>query len=238
MPGIEIALITCEHGGNRVPQRYASLFEEHAALLRSHRGYDRGALELARSLSRALATPLIASTTTRLLVDLNRSLHNPGVFSECTRGLDLPARQRLLEEQYQPHRAAVLGALRLRTRRRPAQLHLAVHSFVPFWKGKRRACDVGFLYDPQRPLEASFARAWRQALRERLPHLALRLNQPYRGWTDGLTTALRDQWSAERYVGIELEVNQRLILHGKRSWKTLQRDLLISLRIALSSKIR
>jgi hypothetical protein len=96
---------------------------------------------------------------------------------------------------------------------------------------------VGFLYDPKRPLEASFARAWRAALQERQPRLALRLNAPYRGWTDGLTTALRRQWSAKRYVGIELEVNQRFVLAGKQAWPALQRDLLDSLRHALAQSM-
>ena len=41
-------LITCEHGGNRIPPRYRDLFAGCEALLQSHRGYDPGALTLAR----------------------------------------------------------------------------------------------------------------------------------------------------------------------------------------------
>jgi hypothetical protein len=39
----------------------------------------------------------------------------------------------------------------------------------------------------------------------------VRRNAPYRGDSDGLTSALRRERSAERYLGIELELNQRLI---------------------------
>jgi predicted N-formylglutamate amidohydrolase len=155
------------------------------------------------------------------------------LFSEITRGLDDTERQRVLTDWYEPHRSAVLQTLHSRKDRHPAQLHVAAHSFVPVWKGKQRNCDVGLLYDPRRRLEASFARAWRAALRRRLPAMQVRLNQPYRGWTDGLTTALRRQYGATRYVGIELEINQRLARPGSRHWKALQEAVVDSLRFML-----
>ena len=40
--------------------------------------------------------------------------------------------------------------------------------------------------------------------------LAIHLNRPYRGWTDGLTSSLRRELPEDRYVGVELEVSQRL----------------------------
>ena len=61
-------LVTCEHGGNRVPKRYRRLFAGWESVLASHRGYDPGALTLARELARAFDAPLVASTVTRLLV--------------------------------------------------------------------------------------------------------------------------------------------------------------------------
>jgi hypothetical protein len=36
-------LVSCEHGGNRVPARYVALFEGAADVLATHRGYDLGA---------------------------------------------------------------------------------------------------------------------------------------------------------------------------------------------------
>ena len=56
-------LITCEHGGNRIPPRFRSLFAGFEALLQTHRGHDPGALALARELAGALAAPLFVSTT-------------------------------------------------------------------------------------------------------------------------------------------------------------------------------
>ena len=47
-------LITCEHGGNRIPAPYRRLFRGQRALLDSHRGYDPGALVMAKALASGL----------------------------------------------------------------------------------------------------------------------------------------------------------------------------------------
>ena len=78
-------VVTAEHGGNEVPAEYRTLFRSRTKLLASHRGWDPGTLDLARRLAAAFGAPLVAATTTRLLVDLNRSPHNPRAFSEITR---------------------------------------------------------------------------------------------------------------------------------------------------------
>ena len=37
-------LLSCEHGGNRVPPEYGELFADAEAVLQTHRGYDIGIL--------------------------------------------------------------------------------------------------------------------------------------------------------------------------------------------------
>lgn len=71
-------IVSCEHGGNRVPSAFKTLFSEK--FLASHRGYDAGALALARDLAAAARAPLFYSTTSRLLVELNRPLGHPQIF--------------------------------------------------------------------------------------------------------------------------------------------------------------
>jgi predicted N-formylglutamate amidohydrolase len=98
-------VITCEHGGNRIPALYRELFVSHRELLDSHRGYDPGALIMARDLASAFAAPLVASTVSRLLVDLNRSVGHPRLHSEASRQVPAEPRQRILRRYYQPYRA-------------------------------------------------------------------------------------------------------------------------------------
>ena len=201
-------MITCEHGGNRVPRAERALFARRGRLLASHRGFDAGALDVARRLARAWRAPLVAATTTRLLVDLNRSPHNPAVFSVLTRELPRARRDALLARHHRPHWQRVRKTL---ATCRGHALHLAIHSFTPVLRGARRDFGIGILYDPKRRRERERALAWQRRLACALPGVRVRRNAPYRGAADGLTTALRRELPAGRYEGIELELNQRLI---------------------------
>lgn len=219
-------LVTCEHAGREVPERWHPLFAGHDELLASHRGWDPGSRELGEALARRLGCALFAAATTRLLVELNRSPGHPELFSELTRGLPEAERKAMLEEHYFPYRHGVETAVAERAAGGgPPCLHLSVHSFTPVWDGRRREADVGLLFDPARPRETAICRRWRDLLEHRLPDLAVRFNEPYLGVDDGLTTHLRGRFPDERYLGIELEVNQRFPLAGGAAWATLRRDL-------------
>ncbi|MEQ1855335.1 MAG: N-formylglutamate amidohydrolase [Longimicrobiales bacterium] len=202
-------LVTSEHGGNDVPSEHRALFRGYRALLDSHRGWDPGTLDLAGRMASALAAPLVASTVTRLLVDLNRSPHNPRVFSEVTRALPREDRRALLERWHSPHWDAARAALDRGTRASRRVLHLGIHSFTPILNGMTRRPDVALLYDPARASERDLAVAWARALSAALPECVVGRNDPYRGNTDGLATAMRRQRPASKYVGIEVEINQR-----------------------------
>lgn len=219
-----VLLLTCEHGGNAVPAGYQHLFRGRSRLLASHRGLDIGAREAAQYLQRRLRAPLVCATVTRLLVDLNRSVGHPGLFSELTRREDTAVRHRILAEHYHPYRELVTGWIAARLRCNEQVLHVSVHSFVPVLNGQRRSADVGLLYDPARSAENRFCRDWQAGLAACDHAWKVRRNFPYRGTSDGLTVALRRRFSAGSYAGIELELNQeRLADNGSR--RMLLRDM-------------
>ncbi len=228
-------IITCEHGGNQVPPDYASLFKGHEALLETHRGWDPGALPLAEQLAEALGAPLVASTTTRLLIDLNRSIGHRQLHSDVTRGLPSATRRAIVAQHYRPHRDAVEGEVARQIAAGRRVVHIASHSFTPELNGVVRLADVGWLYDPRRPGEGPFALQWLVALGRLRPDLRLRRNYPYQGKGDGLTALLRQRHGADQYVGIELEVNQRFVSAGGAPWTALRADLTQSLVDAVGS---
>lgn len=223
-------VISCEHGGREVPRAYAALFAGLAELLDSHRGWDAGALELGRELADAFAAPLHAATTTRLLVDLNRSIGHRTLFSEVTRSLPPERRQDIVARYYRPHRQAVEADIARFIAAGSQVIHVASHSFTPTLDDVPRHADVAWLYDPSRPGEVDFARAWMRNLARLAPELRLRRNYPYRGRDDGLTKVLRERHPDPAYVGIELEVNQRFIEQGGAAWQRLKTLLVDSLR--------
>jgi predicted N-formylglutamate amidohydrolase len=230
-------LLTCEHGGARVPPAYVPLFQSYAArvALESHRGSDHGALGLARSLQRSLGAPLVASTVTRLLVDLNRSVGHPQLFSELSKGLGPEERAALLAAYYFPHRDRIESWVETRARRGHCVLHIGVHSFTPRVAGTARRADVGLLYDPSRPGERSFCRDWKAALGSIDPSLRVRRNHPFLGKADGLVTHLRSAFGPRRYLGIELEANQALLATPKGR-RRAARSIGMSLTRTLASR--
>jgi len=209
-------VLSCEHATNAVPRAYARLFRGWGAVLASHRGYDLGALSVARALARALRAPLFATSVTRLLVDANRTRGHLALFSERSRALPEPERDALLARYHAPHWRRVRDAVDARDGVRV--VHVGVHSFTPVWNGAPREIDVGLLYDPARPAEATFCDAWARALRAAEPSLRVRRNAPYRGVSNCLPTALRRELSPVRYLGLELEMSQaRLATASGRS---------------------
>ena len=216
-----------------MPTAWAPLFAGAQAVLDTHRGWDAGALTLARELAAAFRAPLFASTTTRLLIDLNRSAGHRQLYSEFTRDLPPATRRTILDRHYRPYREDVQETIARHIADGARVVHLASHSFTPVFEGHERTVDIGWLYDPLRAGEAGFSRAWRSAFAAREPALRLRLNQPYRGNGDGLTRWLRQRHCEQAYLGIELEVSQRFVLGGGPAWPALRRDLIASLATAL-----
>jgi predicted N-formylglutamate amidohydrolase len=224
-------LVSCEHGGNGVPDEYSGLFAGAAEVLATHRGYDLGALEIARALGRKLRVEPFVATTTRLVVDLNRSPRNRNVFSAYSRGLSREQRAAALAAHYWPYRKSVEDAVAAALAKGDAVVHVSTHSFTPRLRGEVRNCDVGFLYDPARRGEVAFVEAWFAALESAAPELVLRRNYPYRGVSDSLVTHLRRGYAHKGYAGMELEVNQKHA--GTSGWHGLVDLLAATLAVAV-----
>jgi len=226
-------LVTCEHATHRIPAPYRSAFAKAGRLLASHRGFDPGALELAKTISRQLRAPLKRGTTSRLLVELNRSVGHPRLWSDFTRDLPPPMKQEILTRYYYPHRLEVLRWIKSRVTRGHRVLHLSVHTFTPVWEGEPRVADIGLLHDPRRASERTLCLRWKQTLRAQDPSWRVRRNYPYQGVADGFTTHLRKSFDAGHYAGIELEVTQAWARSPRRRWLNLQKAIAHSLSGAL-----
>ena len=227
-------LVTCEHGGNRIPARYAPLFRGHGALLASHRGYDPGALAMARTLARAFGARLMTSTVSRLLVELNRSPGRQFRGSPAMQAAARHIRADVCRRYYTPHWIAAetfVGDAIASGRR---VLHISSHSFTPSLDGAVRHADVGLLYDPARESERTLCIAWQQALAARLPRWTTRRNYPYRGTGDGLTRYLRTRFADASYCGIELEINQKHVRGGYAIAARERNAVVAALRDALA----
>src|SRR5665647_152211 len=103
-------ILSCEHAAATVPDPYAALFAGDPDILATHRGYDIGVLEVGRRLE-DLAEDAFYGKCSRLLVDLNRSIHHPRLFSSFSRELSRSEREQLVVDWYYSFRNPVLHAL-------------------------------------------------------------------------------------------------------------------------------
>ncbi len=212
VPAGFVLVVTCEHASAYVPRRLGHCFAGVCARrdLSSHRGFDIGAAWVARPLARSAGVGCIEGGVTPLLIDLNRSPQHRQLFSKYSRSLSEAQKQWLLDTHYWPHQQRVMKRVEAARRSCALAVHIAVHSFTPVLDGAVRNADVGLLYDPRRPLELKFARALQRCWSAG-DGLRVRRNYPYRGVSDGLPKLLRQRFSGEEYLGLELELNQALL---------------------------
>lgn len=212
--------LTCEHAGNKIPGSYEFFFTGAEEDLKSHKGWDPGALEAARELSHRLSLPLRYTEWSRLLIEANRSPDAQDLFSQYTSTLPDETKQRIINEYYVPYRSDVEKKLSLLAEDHVI-IHLSIHSFTPEKDGEKRDADIGILFDPERKTEIKVA----DQLAESINGWNLKFNYPYKGTADGFTTYLRKRFPNEKYAGLEIELNQKFFFDEPEKWERLKSDL-------------
>ncbi len=201
-------MFTVEHASAAVPDEYAGLGLGPVELA-DHVAWDIGAAALARELAGAFAAPLVESGCSRLVVDCNRDLHDHDLIVEETHGvvvpgnraLDAAARAERVTRWHRPYHDAVDAVLGERPE--PPML-VSIHTFTPELGGRRRALEVGVLYDDHVALAGTLADAIAST------GLVVRHNEPYSG-LDGLIYSARVHGTRHALRYVELEVNNGLL---------------------------
>ena len=203
-------IVSCEHGGYKVPEEMEHILSACETILKSHEGYDLGALDIANYMALHLNAHLFINTWTRLAIDVNRSRNNPSRFSRFSAGLSKAQRTILECKYYDPYRQTLQNAIMEALLKQKPIFHFSVHTFVPVLHGKRRTADIGILYDPVRQCEKHFAIALKEKLVQGSMKKKIKFNYPYYGTSDGIASFMRKECNSNEYVGIELEINQSL----------------------------
>lgn len=204
-------LILCDHAGRHVPPELEQLGLSDEALAR-HIGWDIGAAEVTRELSRLLDAPALLDHMSRLVIDPNR---RPGTLTsipEISDGCVVPGNQgltpasrldRVLRWFLPYHRAVArrIGAFR-RAGRIPVVI--AIHSFTPRMNGEDRPWQVGVLWRGDRRLAAPVLAAL-----EARGDLVVGDNQPYSGLRDfGFTVQFHAQRTRLPHIMFELRQDE------------------------------
>ena len=199
-------IITCEHGGNKLPEEYKNLIPQN--VLNSHKGWDPGALEIFKNFCLIPNYFSLVSETSRLLIELNRSIDHRNLFSNYSKNLSAKDKKLIIEKFYSPFRKIILEKIKAAIKSGFTVIHLSIHTITPTLNGKKRNTDIGILYDPKSEGEKNFSALFKEDILKK-SDLKVRFNYPYLGISDGHTSYLRKKNGYKKYLGIELEVNQK-----------------------------
>jgi predicted N-formylglutamate amidohydrolase len=209
-------VVTAEHASRKIPDRYRGLGLS-AEEQESHIAWDEGSPALAREIARQLSAPLVEGVVSRLVIDLNRSLHHRRVIPAVAFGVPVPGNEAVTEEErarrielyYEPFRSTAFTEISKGVKSTGRCVHISVHTFTPRLNGVVRPLDVAVLYDPRRKREGELG----ERLADRFAQTGFRVrrNFPFRGVADGHTTGLRRKFPDKAYAGVEIEVNQALL---------------------------
>lgn len=203
-------VLTCEHARPDLPDGTRAGADDRK-ILRSHWGWDIGAWALTHATARLLGSGATAGRWSRLWIDLNRAAGDPTLVRREAQGHVLSWNRALgpreIERRYSrvhaPYHQEVDREIAHRLLRGVRPVLLAIHTFTPSWRGRKRGFEAGVLYDRHGGPARHLARALRRI------GLEVRYNEPYSG-RHGLMYSIDRHGREHGLVCLELEINQAL----------------------------
>lgn len=169
LSGTAPVLVSCDHASNFIPASLNNLGLENHDLNR-HIAYDIGALDLSRVLADKLNAPLIHSGYSRLIIDPNRHLGDPGSIPIISEGTEIPGNHPLSGSQKQarirqffwPYHDKFSLTLDGFQSGGIYPVILAIHTFTPVYHGMERPWHVGVMWDTDDRMAIPFIQNLRQ----------------------------------------------------------------------------
>jgi predicted N-formylglutamate amidohydrolase len=163
-------LLVCDHASCRFPQALGDMGLDPFAR-RCHLAIDIGAGKLTESLAKSLGVTAVIAQYSRLVVDCNRQLMDPGAFLEYGDGILVPGNRNLSQKEkdlransiYWPYHNAIDEQIKRLGASGPKPVFVSVHSFTPVLNGISRAVQMGVLWDKDPDVAQIFMEGFREA---------------------------------------------------------------------------
>lgn len=163
-------LLVCDHASCRFPASLGDMGLDPFAR-RCHLAIDIGAGPLAESLAESLGVTAVVHNYSRLIVDGNRHLMDPGAFLEFGDGIFVPGNHNLHREEkerradalYWPYHRAIDEQVQRLRKLGPSPFFISIHSFTPVLNGESRAWQIGVLWDKDERVKEVFIEGFRDA---------------------------------------------------------------------------
>ena len=163
-------MLVCDHASCRFPESLGDMGLDPFAR-RCHLAIDIGAGALTERLSRSLGVTAILAQYSRLVVDCNRELMDPGAFLEYGDGILVPGNRNLHQSDkdrradaiYWPYHHAIDQQVQRLRSVGPPPAFISIHSFTPVLNGESRQWQIGVLWDKDQRLSDIFIEEFRAA---------------------------------------------------------------------------
>ncbi|MCG8405658.1 MAG: N-formylglutamate amidohydrolase [Phycisphaerales bacterium] len=163
-------LLICDHASCRFPQALGNMGLDPFAR-RCHLAIDIGAGSLTEFLADSLGITAVLCQYSRLIVDCNRDLMDPGAFLEYGDGILVPGNRNLSPSDrnaransiYWPYHRAIDTQVQRLIGLGTVPAFIAVHSFTPVLNGIAREWEIGVLWDKDTSLKELFINDFRAA---------------------------------------------------------------------------
>ena len=163
-------LLVCDHASCRFPQSLGDMGLDPFAR-RCHLAIDIGAGPLTERLAASLNVTAVVQNYSRLVVDCNRQLMDPGAFLEYGDGILVPGNRNLRQADkelrasalYWPYHVAIGDQVERLNALGPAPAFISIHSFTPVLNGESREWQMGVLWDKDDATRKIFLEGLREA---------------------------------------------------------------------------
>jgi len=175
-------LLVCDHASHRFPSSLGDMGLDPFAR-RCHLAVDIGAGPVTEQLAKSLGVTAVVHNYSRLIVDCNRQLMDPGAFLEYGDGILVPGNRNLHKEDkdlrasalYWPYHCAIDEQVKRLGKVGPPPAFISIHSFTPVLNGESRKWEMGILWDKDETLRGIFLEGLREA------GFVVGDNEPYSG---------------------------------------------------------
>ena len=163
-------LLVCDHASCRFPKSLGDMGLDPFAR-RCHLAIDIGAGSLTERLAESLGVTAVVHNYSRLIIDCNRQLMDPGAFLEYGDGIIVPGNRNLHQDDkdfrasalYWPYHHAIDEQIQRLGNIGPPPAFISIHSFTPVLNGESRAWQIGVLWDKDEQLREIFLEGFRGA---------------------------------------------------------------------------
>ena len=199
-------LLVCDHASCRFPNSLGDMGLDPFAR-RCHLAVDIGAGPLTERLAEMLGVTAVIQNYSRLIVDCNRQLMDPGAFLEYGDGILVPGNRNLHQDEkdlrasalYWPYHVAINDQVERLSKAGPQPAFISIHSFTPVLNGESREWQMGILWDKDQETRKIFL----EGLRGAGYHVGD--NEPYSGKApQDFTIDHHAEEAGLRHVGIEI----------------------------------